>query len=148
MRKPTKKASLKVVQDALRNYATRMEGVTFRLRHIENTLHGLHMDLSDENEERIDVHGLLCNLEILASYLRREGNLLDTMYCLLGREIRASREPKDPSHTNQMPSFLEIYGQSEYWESFDPLYGENYEDDPFELFKRHKIPARKKGGQP
>ena len=121
------------VRHALHNYANRMNGVDFRLFHIEKTLHGLHMSLFDDHEQ-IDLPGLIALLEILASYVGREARLLDTMYCHLDRELR----------TDKMENLLEIYGQSDRWESFDPLYGEGYEDDPFEIFKRLKLP----GGKP
>ena len=126
-------ASLKAVQDALRNYANRMNGVDYRLFHIEKTLHGLHMSLFDDHEQ-IDIPGLIALLEILASYVGREARLVDTMHCQL----------TDSLDTDEMANFLEIYGQSERWESFDPLYGEGYEDDPFEMFKRLKL----LGGKP
>ena len=127
------RADFGAIQGALSNYNDRMNGVGYRLLHIEKSLHGLHMSLSD-NHEQIDWPGLIALLEILASYVGRESRLLDTMYCHLDRELK----------TDTMENLLEIYGQSERWESFDPLYGEWYEDDPFELFKRCQIP----GGKP
>lgn len=125
-------ADFGAIQCALSNYNNRMNGVGFRLLHIEKTLHGLHMSLFDDHEQ-IDLPGLIALLEILASYVGREARLLDVMYCHLDRELR----------TDKMENLLEIYGQSDRWESFDPLYGEGYEDDPFELFKRLQIPGGK-----
>ena len=123
------------VRHALHNYANRTNGVDYRLFHIEKTLHGLHMSLFD-NHEQIDLPGLIALLEILASYVGREARLVDTMHCQLTYGL----------DTDQMANFLEIYGQSERWESFDPLYGEGYEDDPFELFKRCEVLGKKGGG--
>ena len=132
----TPSVDLQTVRQVLDNYASRLVGVSFRMGLVEEALHGLHHNLAPDSTlmSSMDEMGVVAVLEIISSYAKRESVLLSNM-----QDALKGCGPDD----EWWKKFLETYGDSEHWENADVFYGEGYEDDPFEIFKRFQIPGGK-----